>query len=138
MAAGNRSEQTMKQSPTARKMPKRRQIAEYWNDRFIAKGWEIGFEIVNIPQCFACARTRLPLHRAHIKSRFSGGSDTVENLHILCVACHSESEFLDGLRYWRWYRHKRFVQWNDIFTAELEYAEIAYPELVASIKKRYA
>jgi hypothetical protein len=128
----------MKQSPTARKMPTRRQIAEYWNDRFIAKGWEIDFEIVNTPQCFSCGRKNLPLQRAHIKSRFLGGSDSIENLHVLCVACHAESEFLDGLKYWRWYRHKRLAQWNGVIREEMKSIELLYPELVISVKNPYA
>ena len=103
-----------------RKMPSRQKIAKWWAGRFNKKGWEIDWEIVHNSQCFACGRTRLRLERAHIMPRCKGGNDSVQNLHILCVSCHAESEYLYGLKYWRWYRHKRYKEFNDILFAEIE------------------
>jgi hypothetical protein len=36
------------------------------------------------------------LDRAHIFPRCKGGSDGVENLHLLCATCHEDSEYLES------------------------------------------
>lgn len=50
--------------------------------------------------CFACGMDGA--ERAHILARVEGGSDDLENLHILCGVCHQDSECLSGDRYTNW------------------------------------
>lgn len=77
------------------------QIIKYWqenmpehlNDGQITKG-----------QCFACGGFQ-QLERAHITPKLYGGTDTADNLHILCKPCHLASEDLLGKPYWDWYAY---------------------------------
>jgi hypothetical protein len=39
-----------------------------------------------------------------------GGSDQISNIHLLCPFCHEMSEYLSGLKYWRWFKNQRFAQ----------------------------
>jgi hypothetical protein len=71
-----------------RKMPSRKAIASFWND-------ELGYNNGN--NCFAC-HWGGALERCHITARHNGGSDGVENLHVLCQACHDDSEAIEGKR----------------------------------------
>ena len=58
--------------------------------------------------CFACgplpatASAKRPCQRSHIVADSDGGSNTVENLHMLCDSCHSMSERLSIEGYWKW------------------------------------
>lgn len=55
--------------------------------------------------CFACLRERPgSTERAHILARCEGGIDSPVNLHMLCTACHHQSEFLSGDRYFDWFK----------------------------------
>jgi len=54
-------------------------------------------------QCFACERGAKNLERAHILARCEGGPDSLNNLHLLCSACHHQSEILSGEVYWIWF-----------------------------------
>jgi 5-methylcytosine-specific restriction endonuclease McrA len=74
-------------------------IVRYWAD----DDTNIGQYVRN--QCFACG-SPLHLHRSHIEPRVNGGSDELENLHILCIRCHVDSEYLTSEQYWKWYLHK--------------------------------
>lgn len=69
------------------------------------------------PFCFACG-LHGELHRAHILARQEGGSDTVENLHLLCPKCHIESEYMKGELYWHWLKtkdmNKAYTDRNDL------------------------
>ena len=42
------------------------------------------------------------LDRAHIYPDVDGGSKRINNLHLLCRKCHTESEPLEGYVYWLW------------------------------------
>ena len=80
-----------------RKMPSPKKIFEYWESRI---------ENIYPRQCFACSSldtTRL--ERAHILARCSGGSDEVDNLHLLCSYCHVSSEKISGEKYWQWFKY---------------------------------
>ena len=57
------------------------------------------------PFCFACG-LHGELNRAHILARQEGGSDEIENLHLLCPKCHVESEYMKGELYWHWLKTK--------------------------------
>jgi hypothetical protein len=85
-------------------MPKPKAIIDFWADRLVdidieefALTWE---------SCFVCGAVS-KLERSHILSLCDGGTNTVDNLHLLCRQCHDESEPLSGEAYWRWYKQKR-------------------------------
>lgn len=59
-------------------------------------------------QCFCCGQPG-SLDRAHIRPLALGGSNSVENLHLLCRSCHIESENFQGEGYWRWFLSKPFL-----------------------------
>lgn len=56
--------------------------------------------------CFACGGEYKKLDRAHIIPDWNGGEDTPSNLHMLCKACHHQSEFLDVASYWQWFKNQ--------------------------------
>jgi len=65
-----------------RSMPSKKKILYYWDD--------FGLE-VRKDTCFACgfpART----HRCHLLAKDAGGTDSIDNLVLLCSACHSVQE----------------------------------------------
>lgn len=84
------------------KMPSRKAIALFWLKTIYAfdKHTEATAEG---EACFACSRP-FWLDRAHIVPACKGGSDSVENLHVLCKICHLYSENYSGSDYWRWFR----------------------------------
>ena len=60
--------------------------------------------------CFACGMSDgLVLDRSHIDARCDGGSDDIENLHLLCRTCHKASEHLSGAAYVDWLLRRTFV-----------------------------
>jgi len=72
------------------------------------KGYDSVAEFLEPGVCFACGccgagNKEGNLERAHIVPRCEGGSDAVENLHLLCSPCHQDSEWLKGDGYWRWF-----------------------------------
>ena len=87
-----------------KKMPSKHAITNYWVVNMPEHLNECG-ESVNEKQCWACGDT-LKIERCHITPRCDGGSDTVENLHLLCSRCHVSSEFLRGDSYWDWLENK--------------------------------
>ncbi len=80
------------------RLPSRREIADHWEGKH-AKIWGEAEDY-----CFACGDS-YHLERAHIVPRHKGGRDTVENLHVLCAACHKESEAIGN--YWHWFNAKK-------------------------------
>ena len=52
--------------------------------------------------CWRCGKPGI-VQRCHIQSRHEGGSDEASNLHLLCITCHRDSEYLDGDAYWLWF-----------------------------------
>ena len=80
------------------RLPSRREIADHWEGKH-QKIWGEAEDY-----CFACG-DHYHLERAHIVPRHKGGKDTVENLHILCAACHKESEAIGN--YWHWFNAKK-------------------------------
>ena len=89
-------------SKRRRKMASKEAIKDYWCLKgvlpkiFVERGIEVSPD-----GCFACGDGRY-LERAHIQPHSKGGSGAVENLHLLCKACHFESEHLTGDLYWTW------------------------------------
>lgn len=56
--------------------------------------------------CMACER-ETALHRAHIIPLVSGGSNELNNFHLLCPTCHHESEGWIGKAYTAWYEARQ-------------------------------
>lgn len=82
-------------------MPTRERVAAAWSFFLVDLGKREdvhhGAELL----CFACGFDR-ELERAHIVAHIDGGTEGVENLHLLCDACHRSSEHLDGDTYDEW------------------------------------
>lgn len=91
-----------------REMPSKKQISEYWHLELISLSKRTPDDF-RINECFCCGRDG-DVQRAHIKSRYKSGADTVENLHLLCAGCHQESEYIEGKVYWAWFNSKDIEQ----------------------------
>ena len=61
--------------------------------------------LYEIELCFACGLF-LQTQRAHILSVAEGGTDSVDNIHLLCKNCHGESEMISGEKYRNWFERK--------------------------------
>lgn len=94
-----------------RKMPTKQQIKSHWQDRLVGLGKFLCKEDFHEHDaCFACGISYGdPTERAHILARCDGGTDAVENLHLLCHACHKQSEFMSGDQYWSWLKEQKPV-----------------------------
>ena len=90
-----------------RKVPSHSAIASHWGptlselEKEPRHSWEESLSGTS-GVCFACGMTA-PLDRAHIVPRSAGGTDAVENLHLLCRPCHHLSEALPEAGYWGWF-----------------------------------
>lgn len=97
----------MTHSNYRKNMPSKQKIINYWllgngHVEFSKRGIELSVLSNNDYNCcFACGDI-LQIERSHIKAKSEGGSDTVENLHLLCKKCHLTSELLSGNIYWDW------------------------------------
>ena len=95
-------------------MPKKTAIKDYW------KGWLVKqekfdsiTEVLEADYCWACGFIGETdkddwTERAHIQAKIEGGLDAVENLHLLCSACHVSSELLNGQDYFDWFKARTF------------------------------
>lgn len=95
-------------------MPSLRKIHEYWsfkNKRLYEKEdfwWVSDCFDDGEPRCYACGSQGI--ERCHILAYVIGGTNSVENIHLLCKSCHSYSEILDGERYWAWIINKPIMR----------------------------
>jgi hypothetical protein len=48
-------------------------------------------------ECFCCGDNRGNLEKAHIIPVSSGGSDEIQNIHILCKSCHIRTESITDI-----------------------------------------
>jgi len=73
-----------------RMMPSERAIRTYWLRTDLPK--DKGFDAIEFMGgiCFACGMDS-KCERAHILARCVGGTDSAENLHMLCGICHKDS-----------------------------------------------
>ncbi len=96
-----------------RKYVRIKKVKEFWAPKLVELGkFDSIYEVMEMPildedgedrhYCFACGRMSA-VERAHILARCEGGSDGVENIHLLCHQCHVLSELLSGDHYWRWF-----------------------------------
>lgn len=65
---------------------------EDWSDRRDRVMQRDGYRCQECGERFADSR---PLEAAHIVARADGGSDAMENLRTLCIACHSDVDGWD-------------------------------------------
>jgi hypothetical protein len=87
----------------SRNMPSRKKIFEYWQDKLD--------NVYDDNSCFKCGfggeeYDYAMVDRAHILSVFDGGTDDVENIHLLCSNCHKKSEPYSGRIYYDWLKAK--------------------------------
>ena len=101
-----------------RNMPSRKKIFDFWNGKLKS--------VVNDNTCFKCGVTSVLnkemviVDRAHILAVCEGGSDELDNLHLLCRSCHKDSEAYSGEEYNLWFLSKSkeqfakslFVLWD--------------------------
>jgi hypothetical protein len=80
-----------------RNMPYVADIYKYWQDEYELSEWTRGRHSkttrAEVAACFACGKQGR-LDRAHILAKCDGGTDTVENLHLLCRCCHVHQEVI--------------------------------------------
>jgi hypothetical protein len=78
----------------------------------IVKGYKISVDrhIAKHGPCFACGQFGSAKERAHIHALQYGGSNKPDNLHLLCKACHIESETFSSVgaeQYFYWFKNKK-------------------------------
>ena len=76
-----------------RNMPSKKDIYEYWK-------YKLNPDYSNL-SCFKCGFDK-GIQRAHIKSVCEGGTDELNNIHLLCKNCHLDSEAWSGYVYDIW------------------------------------
>ena len=76
-------------------------VVDYWlkcdNDIFINKPSIKSKLNLGDVTCFCCGDHRGNLEKAHIIPVSSGGSDDINNIHILCKSCHLRTESLTDI-----------------------------------------
>ena len=70
----------------------------------IYKYWSSRIDGLSAGCCFRCGYKTKNLEAAHITARVNGGSNSPDNLHLLCSLCHTASELKEGKAYWSWFR----------------------------------
>lgn len=89
--------------------PSKEEIRNWWSHWLVERGkFDSVREATEADYCFACG-FEADTERAHITARVEGGSDEVENLHLLCPTCHRQSEKRSGIDYYIWLRDQTLV-----------------------------
>ena len=95
-------------------MPSQNEIYNYWVDGGGSKLMrEHGIELGDLA-CFACGFD-LKIERAHIVAVTAGGTNSEDNLHLLCPNCHIESENFRLDFYWLWLKNKNSRSYRTSF-----------------------
>lgn len=98
-----------------RKMPPKQLVRFFWSHN-LWLGDNAKFDSPEECQeddyCFACS-WKFCTQRAHVLPKCEGGSDKVENIHLLCYYCHKASEHLSGAQYWEWFNQRSL---RDVFS----------------------
>ena len=96
-----------------RNMPSKKNIKNYWKHKIVDIKHNIFPSVEYLcggDYCFACGiLTNDSTERAHILSRQEGGSDEVDNLHLLCNICHKDSEQFSGEEYNEWFINRTHI-----------------------------
>ncbi len=96
------------------KMPSRAVIAEYWSPRIAEFGiFQIDQDELPEKECWACGKPHV--QRCHINDHAHGGTNTVDNLVLLCPGCHAESESLSPASFWPWIKNSRKSKWRSLW-----------------------
>tara|TARA_R110001632_G_C11055015_1_gene385116 strand:- start:33 stop:488 length:456 start_codon:yes stop_codon:yes gene_type:complete len=103
-----------------RKMPSRKDIFYFWENKMK--------KACSDNTCFKCGLISfddkiIVVERCHIVPVCEGGSDDLDNIHLLCYSCHKESEVYSGKKYNLWLKSKNkeqfakalFVLWEKGF-----------------------
>ena len=110
-------------------LPKKQVIKDYWANYLIdvLGKFDSVMELNEADYCFACGCDHGRIQRAHILAKCEGGTDRVNNIHLLCVYCHHDSEYITGAKYFRWLRKRTMTgAFLSMFLAHggcLDYAE---------------
>ena len=101
-------------------MPSRKDIFYFWENKIK--------NACDENTCFKCnlkpfIDDSIVVERCHIIPVCEGGSDDLENIHLLCNSCHKESEVYSGKKYDLWLNSKNkeqfvkalFVLWEKGF-----------------------
>lgn len=109
-----------------RKMPKKADILKYWAGKLydMPEDMDAAERRTWLETCWACGFPGI-LERCHIKARIQGGTDTVDNLMLLCRHCHNLQEtrcmteegrqaFVEAMKYDAPYMALRFKQLSSI------------------------
>ena len=98
-------------------LPSHKEVAKYWCGKPLPGSDYIPLIDLDEPECFACGWCRLEqvrsrkaqrdiwkgLERAHVVASSLGGSDSPENLALLCKLCHEQSpDTTNPAIFWRW------------------------------------
>lgn len=105
-------------------MPSKAKIVEHWIPLLVNEEYDLDYyydEVLNennqlktgikkandnCIMCFACTVVSAT-QRAHIVPVCEGGTNNVSNLHLLCSACHYESEGIETIESYNfWFSHK--------------------------------
>jgi len=86
-------------------MPSKQAIFDYWINVLHGNHSLVELHEKNAWYCFACDCGGI-VQRCHITPNCEGGSEDVDNLHLLCRECHLESEYISGDSYWSWFNSK--------------------------------
>jgi len=108
-----------KKRPKSRKSKTRttrENIKSYWVPKLVKMGKFINrADAYEYDACFACGfdyskkEGQCCTERAHILARICGGADELSNYHLLCRACHKQSEGLAGEEYWMWFEKQNLI-----------------------------
>jgi len=89
--------------------PKSSDIYTYWQNQELPYAKNNEFIVLEKGTCFACGIFHT-LQRAHIVPLSQGGTNTLDNIHLLCKGCHSLSE--GNKKYWNWLTYMRANEWK--------------------------
>lgn len=102
-------------------MPSKAAILEYWGPILVEDGHVPCMERLRSQFdethycCFACGIASV-LQRAHIVPYVATQDNSVENLHLLCLDCHHDSEQLSGNSYWAWFSARKYDELEALTT----------------------
>lgn len=113
-------------------MPSKIKIFNYWNGKLK--------NALSDNTCFKCGISNNDkkyniVDRAHILSVFDGGTDNLDNLHLLCKKCHTESEAYNDLVYDLWFSSENNEQFCKSLFFLLEKGIFKNKNLSLSINK---
>jgi len=93
-------------------MPSKLAVKTHWAPYLVSiDKFDCIEEVFESDYCFACGQESTgDIERAHITARCEGGSDSVENIHLLCGFCHKLSEFINGDEYLIWLKEQDAIK----------------------------